>query len=176
MLRVFDSAGPGGGSRFIAASRVAFPLMREGRRPGFQSISELHGWPALPPVNASLMPCGMPRMTRGHDGSLLLSCEALSSSIRRRFIPALPHLGSASSSRQRLYRWVSRPCRQEACGRQTLERESYARLERILSRLQAAPFCPRLQPVGQGGYSPWNPAGFSRASRPASAKEGRESG
>ena len=39
-----------------------------------------------------LMPCGMPRMTRGHDGSLLLSCKALASSIRRRFIPALPHL------------------------------------------------------------------------------------
>jgi len=38
------------------------------------------------------MPCGMPRMTRGHEGSLLLSCKALASSIRRRFIPALPHL------------------------------------------------------------------------------------
>jgi len=38
------------------------------------------------------MPCGMLRMTRGHDGSLLLSCKALASSIRRRFIPALPHL------------------------------------------------------------------------------------
>src|SRR5216683_1677462 len=33
-------------------------------------------------------PCGRPRMTRGQDGSLLLSCVTLSFSTPRRFIPA----------------------------------------------------------------------------------------
>src|SRR6266851_8426166 len=33
-------------------------------------------------------PCGRPRMTRGQDGSLLLSCVTLSFTTPRRFIPA----------------------------------------------------------------------------------------
>jgi len=53
MLRVFDSAGPGGDdSRIGVGARVAFPLMQQGRRPG-GSFTELDGWPALSPVNAS---------------------------------------------------------------------------------------------------------------------------
>ena len=52
MLRVSDSAGPVGDSLYIATHRIAFPIVAQGRHPG-TVISELNGWPAFPPVNAS---------------------------------------------------------------------------------------------------------------------------
>ena len=52
MLRVSDSAGPTRDSLYSVLCRIAFPLVVHGRHPKLV-ISELNGWPALPPVNAS---------------------------------------------------------------------------------------------------------------------------
>src|SRR6266849_2982187 len=48
------------------------------------SIPSLH----VPLSTLRRQPCGSPRMTRGQDGSLLLSCVTLSFTTPRRFIPA----------------------------------------------------------------------------------------
>ena len=57
------------------------------------SIASLH----VPLSTLHGNPCGAPRMTRGQDGSLLLSCTTLSFVTLCRFVPAhqdtiLPHL------------------------------------------------------------------------------------
>ena len=64
MLRVSDSAGPVGDSLHNAAHRVAFPAVPRGRHPG-RVISELNGWPALPPVNASRAASRLPAHDSG---------------------------------------------------------------------------------------------------------------
>jgi len=64
MLRVSDSAGPMGDSLSNAAHCVAFPAVRRGRHPG-EVISELNGWPALPPVNASRATSRLPAHDSG---------------------------------------------------------------------------------------------------------------
>jgi hypothetical protein len=52
-------------------------------------ISQLNTRPACAPCQRfDGMPCGWSRMTRGQDGSLLLSCMTLSFTTPRRFIPA----------------------------------------------------------------------------------------
>src|SRR6266481_5845983 len=66
----------------------AFPLSGRGRHAEVV-IAELNGWPACPSVNASPKALRSRRMTRGQDGSLALSCTALSSATPCRFIPAL---------------------------------------------------------------------------------------
>ena len=50
------------------------------------SISRLH----VPLSTLHDQPCDWPRMTRGQDGSLCLSCVTLSFTAPRRFIPADP--------------------------------------------------------------------------------------
>ena len=64
MLRVSDSAGPVGDSLYNATHRVAFPLVAQGRHPG-KVISELNGWPAFPPVNASRATSRLPAHDSG---------------------------------------------------------------------------------------------------------------
>ncbi len=69
MLRVSDSAGPGHDSpKSLVASRIAFPIVARGRRPGWV-ISERSGWPALPLSTLHVRPHDRPRMTRGRDGA-----------------------------------------------------------------------------------------------------------
>lgn len=64
MLRVSDSAGPVGDSLYNATHRVAFPIVAQGRHPG-TVISELNGWPTLPPVNASRAASRLPAHDSG---------------------------------------------------------------------------------------------------------------
>ena len=64
MLRVYDSAGPVGDLLTNAAHHAAFPTVRRGRHPG-RVISELNGWPALPPVNASRAASRLPAHDSG---------------------------------------------------------------------------------------------------------------
>ena len=64
MHRVFDSAGPTDDSLYNAACRVAFPHVVQGRHPKMV-ISELNGWPALPPVNASRATSRLPAHDSG---------------------------------------------------------------------------------------------------------------
>lgn len=71
---------------------VAFPLGAHGRHPDWVFRSSIPR-PPMPLSTLHLAPRGTRRKTRGQDGSLLLSCGALSSPTARRFIPALalPH-------------------------------------------------------------------------------------
>ena len=64
MLRVFDSAGPVLDSLDNVMHRVAFPTVVQGRRPR-GVISELNGWPALSPVNASRTASRLPAHDSG---------------------------------------------------------------------------------------------------------------
>ena len=64
MLRVYDSAGPISDSLNNATYRIAFPIALQGRHPG-AVISELNGWPALPPVNASRAASRLPAHDSG---------------------------------------------------------------------------------------------------------------
>src|SRR6266498_4317510 len=79
-------------ARVIVPISVAFPLEAHGRRPNCVFRSSIPG-PSMPLSPLHLAPRGTRRKTRGQDGSLLLSCGALSSPTARRFIPtiALPH-------------------------------------------------------------------------------------
>ena len=52
MRRVFDSAASDDATRGCGIARVAFPLSGQGRHTEVV-ISELNGWPACTPVNAS---------------------------------------------------------------------------------------------------------------------------
>jgi hypothetical protein len=79
-------------ARAYAPASVAFPLEAHGRRPEFVFRSSIPR-PSMPLSTLHPAPHGTQRKTRGQDGSLLLSCGALSSPTARRFIPtiALPH-------------------------------------------------------------------------------------
>ena len=68
-----------------------------------------HGSIPSPPVPLSALrprPRGRRRMTRGQDGSLLLSCAALSSAPSRRFIPA--HAPDPNPPQSARFRFVTR--------------------------------------------------------------------
>lgn len=88
MRGVFDSAGS---RRTCVSARrlVAFRLGRHRRLPAFP-FSELITQPAYAPCpTLRVRPRGCPRMARGQDGSLRLSCMTLSFTAPRRFIPTL---------------------------------------------------------------------------------------
>jgi hypothetical protein len=88
-------------ARAYAPASVAFPLQAHGRRPEFVFRSSIPR-PSMPLSTLHPVPHGTQRKTRGQDGSLLLSCGALSSPTARRFIPtiALAH-ARGSSTRQK---------------------------------------------------------------------------
>ena len=75
-------------TRDMVPASVAFPLEAHGRRPGFVFRSSIPR-PSMPLSTLHPAPRGTQRKTRGQDGSLLLSCGALSSPTARRFIPTL---------------------------------------------------------------------------------------
>src|SRR6202163_2950781 len=75
-------------ARAYAPASVAFPLQAHGRRPEFVFRSSIPR-PSMPLSTLHPVPHGTQRKTRGQDGSLLLSCGALSSPTARRFIPTL---------------------------------------------------------------------------------------
>ena len=94
MHRVFDRAGPGAG--LAIAPRPVLPsvpvttsapqkLDFAARCPGLRFPCQRF---APRPGGRAVCPRGRERMTRGHDGSLLLSCIELSSTTPCRFIPA----------------------------------------------------------------------------------------
>ena len=96
------------GTRVGIPPSVAFPLGAHGRRPVCVFRSSIPG-PSVPLSMLHPAPHGTQRKTRGQDGSLLLSCGALSSPTTRRFIPtlALPH-GHGSVWDRPLFRTVYR--------------------------------------------------------------------
>src|SRR6266566_8299015 len=75
-------------ARAYAPASVAFPLQAHGRRPEFVFRSSIPR-PSMPLSTLHPAPRGTQRKTRGQDGSLLLSCGALSSPTARRFIPTI---------------------------------------------------------------------------------------
>jgi len=79
-------------TRDYVPSSVAFPIGAHGRRPICVFRSSIPG-PSMPLSMLHSAPRGSQRKTQGQDGSLLLSCGALSSPTTRRFIPtiALPY-------------------------------------------------------------------------------------
>ena len=76
------------GTRVGIPPSVAFPLGAHGRRPVCVFRSSIPG-PSVPLSMLHPAPHGTQRKTRGQDGSLLLSCGALSSPTARRFIPTI---------------------------------------------------------------------------------------
>jgi len=76
------------GTRVCVPRSVAFPFGAHGRRPVWVFRSSIPG-PSVPLSMLHPAPHGTQRKTRGQDGSLLLSCGALSSPTARRFIPAI---------------------------------------------------------------------------------------
>jgi hypothetical protein len=88
MLRVLDSAASKDSSRWRCPS-CGLPLVRtrSARRSGDFGARYLAC--LYPCLMLHLRPRGRRRQTRGQDGSLLLSCVALSSTTPCRFIPAL---------------------------------------------------------------------------------------
>ena len=72
----------------VVPSDVAFPLQAHGRHPDCVFRSSIPR-PPMPLATLHPDPRGSQRKTRGQDGSLLLSCRALSSPTARRFIPAI---------------------------------------------------------------------------------------
>ncbi len=93
-----DYAGSAGRTRAIVLLSLAFPLGAHGRHPDCVFRSSIPG-PSMPLSTLHPATHVTQRKTRGQDGSLLLSCGALSSPTARRFIPtiALPD-GRASES------------------------------------------------------------------------------
>ena len=75
-------------ARAYAPASVAFPLQAHGRHPEFVFRSSIPR-PSMPLSTLHPVPHGTQRKTRGQDGSLLLSCGALSSPTARRFIPTI---------------------------------------------------------------------------------------
>ena len=75
-------------TRAIVPLSVAFPLQAHGRHPDCVFRSSIPG-PSMPLSTLHPAPRGTRRKTRGQDGSLLLSCGALSSPTARRFIPTI---------------------------------------------------------------------------------------
>ena len=84
------------GTRVGIPPSVAFPLGAHGRRPVCVFRSSIPG-PSVPLSMLHPAPHGTQRKTRGQDGSLLLSCGALSSPTARRFIPTIALLHSRGS-------------------------------------------------------------------------------
>jgi hypothetical protein len=82
-----DYAGPVG-TCAISPSSVAFPLGAHGRHPDCAFRSSIPR-PPMPLSTLHPAPRGTQRKTRGQDGSLFLSCRALSSPTAHRFIPAI---------------------------------------------------------------------------------------
>src|SRR5260370_27045640 len=70
------------------SASVAFLLVAHGQRSLFRFRSSIPR-PSMPLSTLHPAPHGTRRKTRGQDGSLLLSCGALSSPTARRFIPTL---------------------------------------------------------------------------------------
>ena len=85
MRRVFDCAGTCGAR---PASLVS-PSVRKTASASRTVVSQLDGWPACAPVNASPLALRTRRMTRGHRDWLGLQCQTLSFFALCRFIPAL---------------------------------------------------------------------------------------
>ena len=79
-------------TRAIVLLSLAFPLGAHGRHPDCVFRSSIPG-PSMPLSTLHPATHVTQRKTRGQDGSLLLSCGALSSPTARRFIPtiALPY-------------------------------------------------------------------------------------
>src|SRR5207237_10753043 len=75
-------------ARACAPASVAFPLQAHGRYPEVVFRSSIPR-PSMPLSTLHPVPHGTRRKTRGQDGSLLLSCGALSSPTARRFIPTI---------------------------------------------------------------------------------------
>ena len=75
-------------TRDCVPASIAFPLEAHGRRPKCAFRSSIPG-PSMPLSMLHPAPHGTRRKTRGQDGSLLLSCGALSSPTTRRFIPTI---------------------------------------------------------------------------------------
>jgi hypothetical protein len=84
--------------------RCCLPGGRTRSAPGW-CFSKLNSPPPMPLSTLHLAPRGTRRKTRGQDGSLLLSCGALSSPTARRFIPALA-LPYGRGSFRCSYRWI----------------------------------------------------------------------
>lgn len=93
-------------ARVIVPISVAFPLQAHGRRPNCVFRSSIPG-PSMPLSTLHPAPRGTQRKTRGQDGSLLLSCGALSSPTARRFIPtiALANARGSDQSRASVREW-----------------------------------------------------------------------
>ena len=105
MLRVSDSAGPTRDSLVCASCRIAFPHVVQGRHPKLV-ISELNGWPALPPVNASRASSRLPAHDSGPQWSSFsfhvgLFHPLLYAGLSRRFhnVPLIPNRPSSTCSR-----------------------------------------------------------------------------
>ena len=86
-VRLLDYAGPGSSSR-LRSRQCGLPVPAHGRRPEFVFRSSIPR-PSIPLSTLHPVPHGTQRKTRGQDGSLLLSCGALSSPTARRFIPTI---------------------------------------------------------------------------------------
>ena len=99
-----DSARP----RVYGQADVAFPWGSQGRHLQLDSRSSIPG-PPVPLSTLRLPPRDGRRKTRGQDGSLLLSCRALSSPTTCRFIPALgPFLPSRAPAMSLILRQQNR--------------------------------------------------------------------
>jgi hypothetical protein len=88
MHRFFDPAGPVGGSRVAPPAVLPSAYCESVGTPHLAVISGLNSPACVPLSTLRLRPCGRRRMTRGHRGSLVLRCGALSSPSPCRFIPA----------------------------------------------------------------------------------------
>ena len=91
-----------------ARRNVAFRVVLPRRRPRCL-FSELNGQPTYTPVQR--FKCVLtvrPRMARGQDGSLLLSCMTLSFTTPRRFIPTLSELFEQNSHSRLNVLWLVR--------------------------------------------------------------------
>lgn len=96
-VRLLDYAGPEQNSRYRFA-QCGLPLRPLGRRPECVFRSSIPR-PSVPLSTLHPAPHGTQRKTRGQDGSLLLSCGALSSPTARRFYPdAFVAVGMAVTS------------------------------------------------------------------------------
>ena len=84
---LLDYAGSDNNSR-LHSRQCGFPSGAQGRHPKCAFRSSIPG-PSMPLSTLHPAPHGTQRKTRGQDGSLLLSCGALSSPTARRFIPTI---------------------------------------------------------------------------------------
>jgi hypothetical protein len=95
-----------GDLRYLPSLQCCLPVRSTRSAPGLGFRSSIPG-PSMPLSTLHLAPHEARRKTRGQDGSLFLSCGALSSPTVRRFIPTLALLcsrGSVNEFRVHLYR------------------------------------------------------------------------